>query len=57
MSAAPAEEALNQIKEKGYADKYRMSGKKIVLIGAVFNDEITADYDENYTEYWRLEKL
>ena len=31
MSAAPAEEALNQINEKCYADKYRMSGKKIVL--------------------------
>ena len=57
MSAATPEEALHQIKEKGYADKYRMSGKKIVLIGAIFNDEITANYDEDYTEHWKFEQL
>ena len=49
--------AIEQIKEKGYAEPYRKSGKKIVLIGAIFNDEITANYDEDYTEYWKVEQL
>ena len=43
MSAATAEEALKQIKEKGYADKYRMDSKRIILIGAVFGDGITEE--------------
>ena len=34
-----AEDAINQIKEKNYAGQYRASGKKIVLIGAGFNEE------------------
>jgi len=34
-----AENALNQIKEKHYIEKYRMDGKKIVLIGAGFDEE------------------
>ena len=34
-----AENALNQIKEKHYVEKYRMDGKKIVLIGAGFDEE------------------
>ncbi len=34
-----AEEAIQQIKDKGYADKYKASGKKLVLIGASFNEE------------------
>ena len=34
-----AEDALNQIKEKHYAEKYRMDGKKIVLIGSSFDEE------------------
>ena len=34
-----AEDALNQIKEKNYAAQYRASGKRIVLIGADFNEQ------------------
>lgn len=34
-----AEEALAQIKEKGYAEKYAQSGKTILLIGAEFEVE------------------
>ena len=34
-----AEDALNQIKEKHYTEKYRMDGKKIVLIGSSFDEE------------------
>ncbi len=40
---ATAEEALEQIKEKGYAEKYKKSGKEIILVGAVFNDDITEE--------------
>ena len=53
MSAATAEEALNQIKEKGYADKYRMSGKKIIAIGALFGDGIT----DATPDTWKMEEL
>ncbi|MGP1593811.1 MAG: PD-(D/E)XK nuclease domain-containing protein, partial [Treponema sp.] len=35
-----AEDALNQIKEKHYAEKYRMDGKKIVLIGSSFDEKM-----------------
>jgi len=49
--------AIEQIKEKGYAEPYRKNGKKIVLIGAVFNDEIAASYDEEYEKYWEVEEL
>ena len=34
-----AENAVKQIKEKGYADKYSGSGKKIIAIGSSFNEE------------------
>ena len=36
---ACAEDALKQIQEKGYTDKYAGSGKKIVLIGSSFDEE------------------
>ena len=52
MSAATAEEALNQIKEKGYADKYRMSGKRLILIGAIFGDGITNETPDT----WKMEE-
>ena len=35
-----AEDALEQIKKNAYAAKYKMSGKKIVLIGTSFSEEI-----------------
>ncbi len=34
-----AEDALKQIQEKHYADKYKASKKKIVLIGSSFDEE------------------
>ena len=34
-----AENAVKQIKEKGYADKYSGSGKKIIAIGSSFDEE------------------
>ncbi|MGP1491653.1 MAG: PD-(D/E)XK nuclease domain-containing protein, partial [Treponema sp.] len=35
-----AEDALNQIKKNGYAEKYKADGKKIVLIGSSFDEEL-----------------
>ena len=35
-----AEEALNQIKENGYAEQYKADGKKIVLVGSSFDEEL-----------------
>ena len=46
-----AEDALNQIKEKRYAEKYLVDGKKIVLIGAGF-DEVTRTIRD-----WKVELL
>ncbi|WP_315449978.1 ATP-binding protein [uncultured Treponema sp.] len=37
-----AEDALNQIKEKEYAAKYQVDGKKIVLIGSSFDEKTRA---------------
>lgn len=34
-----AEEALSEIKEKRYFEKYQASGKEILLIGAGFSSE------------------
>ncbi len=42
----PKEKALAQIKTKGYAEKYRAKGKKIVLIGIGFSSE-----ERNVTEF------
>ena len=38
-SAGSAEEALQQIIDKGYAAKYASSGKEIILVGASFDEE------------------
>jgi len=46
-----AEDALNQIKEKRYAEKYLVDGKTIVLIGAGF-DEVTRTIRD-----WKVELL
>ncbi|UTC61425.1 ATP-binding protein [Treponema sp. OMZ 787] len=43
MGSGTPKEAIQQIKEKGYAEPYKMSGKKIVLIGAVFADGINEE--------------
>ena len=39
MSAGSADDAIAQIKEKGYAEQYKTIGKKIILIGSSFNEE------------------
>ncbi|MGP1445467.1 ATP-binding protein, partial [Treponema sp.] len=46
-----AEDALNQIKENGYAEKYKADGKKIVLIGSSFDEETRTIKD------WKTEAL
>ena len=49
--AGSAEDALKQIKENAYAAKYKTDGKKIVLIGAGF-DEVTRTIRD-----WKVEQL
>ena len=39
FSNGSAEDAINQIKEKGYAAKYKTEGKKLVLVGSSFDEE------------------
>ena len=39
MSAGTAEDAIAQIKEKGYASQFKAEGKKIILIGSSFDEE------------------
>ena len=34
-----AQEALEQLKDRGYVDKYRDTGKKIILMGVNFSTE------------------
>jgi len=46
-----AEDALNQIKEKEYAAKYLTDGKKIMLIGAGFDEKTRTIKD------WKVELL
>ena len=53
MGSGTPKEAIQQIKEKGYAEPYKTSGKKIVLIGAVFADGI----DEETADTWEEEAL
>ena len=53
MGSGTPKEAIQQIKEKGYAEPYKTSGKKIVLIGAVFADGI----DEETADTWEAEAL
>ena len=51
MSAGSAEDAIAQIKEKGYAAQFKTSGKKIILIGSSFNEE------ERTIGEWKTEKI
>ena len=46
-----AEDAIEQIKEGTYAAKYKMSGKKIVLIGTSFSEETRT------IKNWKVEQL
>ncbi len=58
---ASPEDALQQIQDSGYADKYKQNGKEIIMVGAVFNDEVQPDYDSEeealYSSFWRLLKI
>ena len=36
---AASQNAVNQIKEKNYADKYSGSGKQIIAVGASFDEQ------------------
>ena len=36
-----AEDAMRQIKEKGYAEPYRADGRKLVLVGANFASDMS----------------
>ena len=49
ISNKTSENAVKQIKEKGYADKYSGSGKKIIAIGSSFDEEKRTIKD------WRVE--
>ena len=51
MSAGTAEDAIAQIKEKGYADQFTAARKKIILIGSSFDEE------ERTIGEWKTEEL
>ena len=46
-----AEDALNQIKKNNYAAQYKADGKKVVLIGAGFEEE------KRTIKEWKVELL
>ena len=50
-SNGSAEDALNQIKKNGYAERYKADSKKIVLIGSSFDEETRTIKD------WKTEAL
>ncbi|MEL3906561.1 MAG: ATP-binding protein [Treponema sp.] len=50
-SRGSAEDALQQIKDKSYSDKYAGSGKKVIAIGAGFDEEKRTIKD------WKIELL
>lgn len=51
MSAGSAEDAIAQIKEKGYAEQFKAEGKKIILIGSSFDEE------ERTIGEWKTEEV
>ena len=51
MSAGSADDAITQIKEKGYASQFKAEGKKIILIGSSFDEE------ERTIGEWKTEKI
>ena len=51
MSAGSADDAIAQIKEKGYAAQFKAEGKKIILIGSSFDEE------ERTIGEWKSEKI
>ena len=51
MSAGSADDAIAQIKEKGYAAQFKAEGKKIILIGSSFDEE------ERTIGEWKMEEV
>ena len=51
MSAGTADDAVAQIKEKGYVSQFKAEGKKIILIGSSFDEEMRTIGD------WKTEEL
>ncbi len=51
MSAGSADDAIAQIKEKGYASQFKALGKRIILIGSSFNEE------ERTIGEWKTEEV
>ena len=51
MSAGSADDAIAQIKEKGYAAQFKAEGKRIILIGSSFDEE------ERTIGEWKTENL
>ena len=51
MSAGTADDAIAQIKEKGYASQFKAEGKKIILVGSSFDEEMRTIGE------WKTEKL
>ncbi|EMB25973.1 ATP-binding protein [Treponema denticola] len=51
MSAGSADDAITQIKEKGYAAQFKAESKKIILIGSSFDEE------ERTIGEWKSEKI
>ena len=51
MSAGSADDAIAQIKEKGYAAQFKAEGKKIILIGSSFDEE------ERTIGEWKTEEV
>ena len=51
MSAGTAEDAIVQIKEKGYASQFKAESKRIILIGSSFDEE------ERTIGEWKMEEV
>lgn len=51
MSVGSADDAIAQIKEKGYASQFKADGKKIILVGSSF------DKAERTIGEWKVEEL
>ena len=51
MSAGSADDAIAQIKEKGYAAQFKAEGKKIILIGS------SVDEEERTIGEWKTEEV
>ncbi|EMB26234.1 hypothetical protein HMPREF9733_00516 [Treponema denticola SP33] len=51
MSAGSADDAITQIKEKGYASQFKAESKRIILIGSSFDEE------ERTIGEWKMEEV